>query len=182
MKDRRQIARELDNFQTRMKELEIHYEQYFAGVEKREPYQERKELSRQIRQYKIAFITQTDLKFRYHGLTSRLASYGQYWDRILRLIDEGKYHRHLAKTARNSPPPPQNTQPSPVTEEDQIYKDLAKIRKECGMEGDAPSPDKIASFLAAQREKISQKFGDRPVEFLVEINEGKPRIKARLKQ
>jgi len=36
--------------------------------------------------------------------------------------------------------------------------------------------------LTAQREKISQKFGDRPVEFMVDISAGKPRIKVRLKQ
>jgi hypothetical protein len=182
MKDRKQIALDLDSFQSRLKELEIRYEQYFAGVEKREPYRERTDLSRLIRQYNPALITQTDLKFRYHGLTSRLASYSQYWDRILRLIDEGKYHRHLSKSPKHPTPNPQNTRTSSPEEAELLHKELLQARKQCGIPGDAPDPEKIASFLTAQREKISQKFGDRPVEFMVDISAGKPRIKVRLKQ
>lgn len=182
MKDRKQIILDLDNFQTRLKKLEIQYEQYFAGVEKREPYRERTDLSRMIRQYNPALITQTDLKFRYHGLTSRLASYSQHWDRILRLMDEGKYHRHLSKAPAATASASQNKQPSAPNEANLLHKELLQARKKCGVSGDTPNPEKIAGFLAAQREKISQKFGDRPVEFLVDVSAGKPRIKVRLKQ
>lgn len=182
MRDRKQTTKDLDNFQSRLKELEIRYEQYFAGVEKREPYRERKDLSRQIRQYNPQLITQTDLKFRYHGLTSRLASYDQYWDRILRLIDEGKYHRHLSKLAKTRTPTKETPQPSAPSEADQLHTELLRARKQCGLAGAAPPPEKIAEYLAAQREKISERFGDRPVEFLVDIDAGKPRIKVRLKQ
>lgn len=182
MRDRKQTARDLDDFQSRLKELEIRYEQYFAGVEKREPYRERKDLSRQVRQYNPQLITQTDLKFRYHGLTSRLASYSQYWDRILRLIDEGKYHRHLTKAAKAHTTPKESPTLSAPSEADQLHTELMRARKQCGLNGAPPDPERIAVYLAAQREKISERFGDRPVEFLVDIDAGKPRIKVRLKQ
>lgn len=182
MKDRSQISLDLVEFQARLKELEIRYEQYFAGVEKREPYHERKDLARLLRQYNSNFIIQTDLKFRYHALTSRLASYSQYWDRILRLIDEGKYHRHQSKAAKSSPPPQPSPQSPAISEAERLHEELTKTRLACGMSGDAPRPGKIASFLTAQRAKISEKFGDRPVEFTVDISDGKPRIKVRLKK
>jgi hypothetical protein len=182
MRDRKQIALELDNFQSRLKELEIRYEQYFAGVEKREPYRERQDLSRLIRRYNPQLITQTDLKFRYHGLTSRLASYSHYWDRILRLIDEGKYYRHLARAEKTRARPQPSAQPTAADEADRLHAELLRARQQCGLPGEAPDPQKIALFLAAQRVKLSEKIGDRPVEFLVAIDAGKPRIKVRLKQ
>lgn len=182
MRDRKQIVHDLDNFQSRLKELEIRYEQYFAGAEKREPYHERKDLARLIRQYNPAHITATDLKFRYHGLTSRLASYGQYWDRILRLIDEGKYHRHLTKAGKPAISPEKKPLSSATSEAELLHLELARAKKQCGMPAEAPSPEKIAQFLADQRKKIRDKFGDKPVEFLVDTSAGKPRIKVRLKQ
>ena len=182
MKSRKQVTQDLEDFQTRLKELEIRYEQYFAGVERREPYLERKDLTRQIRNFNPQQITQTDLKFRYQGLSSRLASYSQYWDRILRLIDEGKYHRHLNKITKDTLPPCEQAQPEPLSEADSLYRELVTARERCGVPGETPSPQQIASFLAAQRAKIREKFGDKPVEFLVDTSIGKPRIKVRLKQ
>lgn len=182
MKDRRQVTLDLEDFQSRMKELEIRYEQYFAGVEKREPYRERKDLARQIRNYNPQLITQTDLKFRYHGLASRLASYSQYWDRILRLIDEGKYHRHQSKGVKTPPRPKQNQRPDTNSEAHILHQALLEANKQCGISAAAPPPEKIAGYLAVQREKIRKKFGDKPVEFLVDTSVGKPRIKVRLKQ
>ncbi len=42
MDEKRSLAHELDEIQQELKELEIRYEQYFAGIERREPYNERK--------------------------------------------------------------------------------------------------------------------------------------------
>ncbi len=94
MNDRRKLDQTLSEIQLEMKDLEIRYEQYFAGVEKREPQRKRTDLARRIRHFVNRPIFQTDIKFRYQSLASRFYSYSQYWDRILRLMDEGKYHRH----------------------------------------------------------------------------------------
>jgi hypothetical protein len=183
MDERRALGYELDDIQQQLKELEIRYEQYFAGVEKREPHRERINLAKRLRQYTNRQIIQTDLKFRYHGLTSRFMSYAQYWDRILRLIDEGKYHRHTAKLKKPAAPakqaPATNTQRQEV---ERLQQELCEARKACGLSGDAPSISKIAAFLDAQREKISSRYGDRPVQFSIDINDDKPRIKVSLKK
>jgi len=184
MDERRQLAQELDEIQQQVKELEIHYEQYFAGIEKREPYNERKDLSRRIRQFTNRHIVWTDLKFRYQGIASRLMSYGQYWDRILRLIDEGKYHRHTAKLT-STPPKSSSSRTKtvdPKTEASKLQQELAQARKNCGLPGDGPSTEKVASFLASQREIIRARYGDKPVEFAIDVTGDKPRIKVSLKK
>jgi hypothetical protein len=182
MDDRRTIAHELDAMQQLLKELEIRYEQYFAGNERREPEADRKALARKVRHFTNRHIVWTDLQFRYQGLASRFMSYCQYWDRILRLMDEGKYHRHTAKLQRKpSSPQKSDSTPAPPSEVDQLYQQMLQARKNCGLAGEGPSPEKIASFLNNQREEIRNRYGDKPVEFSVDIRDGKPRIKVRFK-
>ncbi len=182
MDEKRMIAKELDEIQQQLKELEIRYEQYFAGIERREPYNDRKDLARRLRHFTNRHIVWTDLKFRYQGLASRFMSYGQYWDRILRLIEEGKYHRHTSKIQPPSKPLPAPEPPSPKEEADRLQQELRAARKALGLGGDAPSADSVEVFLAAQREKIRTRYGDKPVEFSVDTSGGKPRIKVSLKK
>ncbi len=184
MDERRQLAQELDEIQQAIKELEIHYEQYFAGIEKREPFNERKNIARQIRHFTNRHIVWTDLKFRYQGIASRFMSYGQYWDRILRMIDEGKYHRHTSKL-KTAATTPSNGRPQPIdskTEATRLQQQLSQARKTCGLAGEAPSAEKVAAFLASQREKIRARYGDKAVEFSVDSSGEKPRIKVSLKK
>lgn len=182
MDERRKLARELDDIQQRIKELEIRYEQYFAGHERREPMYERRDIAKLLRKFTNRHIVWTDLQFRYKGIASRFMSYGQHWDRILRLMDEGKYHRHVSKLK------PPTTKTSPVapkvfdvkTEAANLQQELSKARASCGLSAGAPSTDKIASFLAVQREKIKSRYGDREVAFSIDSSDGKPRIKVSL--
>jgi len=184
MDERRQFAKRLDEIQQSIRELEIHYEQYFAGIEKREPYNERKQIARQIRDITNRRIVWTDLKFRYQGITSRFMSYSQYWDRILRLIDEGKYHRHTSKlnTSTTTQPSGSRKNPDPKTEASKLQQLLSQARKTCGLSGKTPSAEKIVEFLAAQREKIRARYGDKPVEFSIDNSGEKPRIKVSFKK
>jgi len=184
MDERRQMIQKLDEIQQAVKELEIHYEQYFAGIEKREPYNERKEIARKIRHFTNRHIVWTDLKFRYQGITSRFMSYGQYWDRILRLIDEGKYHRHTNKLKGTTTAPPTDSKKKidPNLEATKLQQQLSQARKACGLPGKTPSAEKVAAFLVTQREKIRARFGDKAVEFSIDSSGEKPRIKVSLKK
>lgn len=183
MNDRRKSDQALNELQVDMKELEIRYEQYFAGAEKREPQRERSELARRIRQFTNRPIFQTDIKFRYHGLASRFHSYVQYWDRILRLMDEGKYHRHLAKKPAAPTHPVKKAQDKPAQDEaDKLLNALTEARKKCGLEGPPPSREKVNQFLVAQKQKVREKFGERAIDFVVDSSSGKPQIKVRLKK
>ncbi|WP_020677462.1 MXAN_5187 C-terminal domain-containing protein [Geopsychrobacter electrodiphilus] len=186
MKERRKIEKVLNEIQQEMKELEIRYEQYFAGVEKREPQRNRTELAKRIRQLATRPIFQTDIKFRYQSLASRFYSYSQYWDRILRLMDEGKYHRHLSRKPTlpklpAGPAVPSAEPQKPSTEEtDRLLEALLSARQKCGQQGAALTREKVEQFLTTQKQKVQEKFGDRPVEFIVDSSSGKPQVKARL--
>jgi hypothetical protein len=184
MNERKIIARELGEIEQALKELEVTFEQYFAGVEKRAPIKDRDNLQRRLLRFANRRIIQTDLRFRYQNLATRFHQYCGHWDRILRLIDEGRYQRHLAKA--NSPAAAAKDTLAAVksqaeSELERIYKELLAAREGCRLTGAAPERAQVAAFLDGQREKIREKFGDREVEFRVAIEEGKPKIKVRAK-
>ncbi|SRR6056297_4013093 len=181
MDDRRKLAQELDEIQTELKELEIRYEQYFAGLERREPYKDRQNLARRLRQFTNRHIVWTDLKFRYQNMATRFMTYGQRWDRILRLIEEGKYTRHTSKLK----PSTRTKEAAPLSadqEANQLHHELNRARQAQGLTGEAPSKEKVATFLSAQREKIRDRYGDKPIQFSVDTSGEKPRIKVSLKK
>src|SRR6056297_1799010 len=150
--DRKRIARELEQIEQEMKELEIAYEQYFSGIEKREPLKDREELTRRIRQYANRRIMQTDLRYKYQNLATRFHSYSGYWNRILKLMDEGKYHRNATQTVkpvgtRNQPVAAKAARSSGGSEVDSVYDDLIAARKSCKVGGKAPDKRQVASML-----------------------------------
>lgn len=187
MEERKNIGRELGQIEQALKELEIAFEQYFSGVEKRAPVQERDELGRRLLRFANRRIIQTDLRFRYQNLATRFHQYCGYWDRILRLIDEGRYERHRSKlkspatAPKETPPAATAAETTPGSELERIYRDLLAARDGCRLSGAAPDRAQVAAFLEGQREKIREKFGDREVEFRVTVEEGKPKIKVRAK-
>lgn len=184
MDERKIIARELGEIEQALKELEVTFEQYFAGVEKRAPIKDRDNLQRRLLRFANRRIIQTDLRFRYQNLATRFHQYCGHWDRILRLIDEGRYQRHLAKANGPAAAPTDTVaavRSHTESELERIYKELLAAREDCRLTGAAPERAQVAAFLEGQREKIREKFGDREVEFRVAIEEGKPKIKVRAK-
>ena len=186
--DRKRISRELEQIEHQMKTLEIAYEQYFSGLEKREPMKDREVLTKRIRQFANRRIMQTDLRFKYQNLATRFHSYNGYWERILKLMDEGKYHRNASQTMKPVGTKNQATAASAPAknsgggEADSIYNDLMAARKANNIGGKAPDKQQVASMLEKQKAKIREKFGDRPVAFKVETRDGKPRIVVKAKK
>lgn len=194
MNERRDIGKTLSDIEQEMKELEIAYEQYFAGVEKREPIKLREAMARRLRMFANRRIVQTDLRYRSQNLATRFHTYCSYWDRILRLIEEGRYSRQQGVLPKLSPPPP--TADTPQTsastaaqaaanasgtgrEFDSVYQKLVEAHQVCNLK--VPARQRVEEFLAQQKDKIREKFGDRPVEFRIDLEGGKPKLKVKAK-
>ena len=184
MGSRGQITELLSQLEKDLKDLEIAHEKYFLGTEKRSPEQQRQKLTLRMRKMITHYIPQTDLRYRLQSISSRYNSYCGYWDRIQRLIDEGRYERHtsriqrFAQTASSTKSAVEANLPAdPV---DSLYKQLVDAHQDCELR--APNRDQVASFIAKQEETIKKRFGDKLVDFVVVTENGKPKIKVRAKR
>jgi hypothetical protein len=80
-----------------LEELKARYEQYFLGVERKEPVRRREELRKRVLRVKDAFTRNTGLRFRLQSLHARYLSYERLWLRGAREKEEGTYRRDLFK-------------------------------------------------------------------------------------
>lgn len=91
------IDAKLSEFEKKLERLYRTYEQYFIGVEKRPPHNQRRQVVRMYRELEQLPMVKTALKFRFRSLVQRFNSYKSYWNRTEKQIEEGTYHRDLAR-------------------------------------------------------------------------------------
>jgi hypothetical protein len=111
-REKDELESEVQKLEDELEELKAKYEQYFLGVERKEPARRREELRKRVLRVKEAFTRNTGLKFRVQSLHARYLSYERMWLRSAREKEEGTYHRDLFKArlrARHEEgePPPQ---------------------------------------------------------------------------
>jgi len=178
------VPEDIDLFDRSLKELVIKYEQYFLGMERREPLKLLEEVESLSRRYTAAAISNTMLLFRYNSLKSRLVSYRQYWNRTNRLIEEGKYSRDRFKMQRHqiekAEAPTASDKPA-ESDADQVFRQYLDACRSCNLPTNGLTSEKIASTLERYRGALPEKYRDSEVEFRVVIEDGKPKIKVRPK-
>lgn len=178
------IAEDLFMLETRLKELVTRYDQYFMGIEKREPLKLSEEVDKLVRRYATTPINNTMYKHRYTNLVARLCSYRQHWNRILREIEEGRYSRDRFRAdlrESQSTSSKLNRPEQPVakeTELDRIYTELVEARRSCKLSTDGMTRQQLAETLDKQRPLLTQRLGTNEIQFRVVVEGGKPKIKA----
>ncbi len=95
-----EFEQRLHDAEIRLARLKSLYEQWFQGIERIEPQVARKELERAIEALRREQPRNTALRFRCQQLIARYGTYGIYWGRIAKQIEDGTYRRDLQR-ARN---------------------------------------------------------------------------------
>lgn len=85
---------ELNRFDNEVDKLKVVFEQYFVGVEKKPPTDRMEALQKELRQ-KILGVrsTNTAYKFKRQTVEQKFVTLKNYWDRVLKEIEEGTYVR-----------------------------------------------------------------------------------------
>ena len=182
------VAEDLDRFEQLLGELVIKYEQYFLGIEKREPLRIFGQVERISQRFNSSGITNSMQRFKFNCLMARFTTYRQYWNRINRLIEEGKYSRdrfkmkihERDKNIEPAPRPEPEKPEKPVEREiDRVYQQYLEARTACNLTTEGINPAIISAAIEKQRPLIMERYHCTGVEFRVVIEEGKPKIKAR---
>ena len=97
--DFKEVDQALEELESRIERLKALYEQYFMGIEKLEPLVPRKDVDRRIQILRREQIRNTAQRFKFQTLVQRYNSFQQYWARVAREIEQGTYHRDVARAA-----------------------------------------------------------------------------------
>ena len=182
------FAEDLDDLEESITALQVLYEKYFLGIDRRPPDHERKRVSTKIREMKEQMIRNTALKFRINTMLAKLLSFERMWDRTLREIEDGTYKRDVfkAKLHMKERSAPKQTvaaapQAPPEISEDKLrrlYDTYLVARQRCGEPTDGISYESVASRIRAQVPQLMEKHKAKNIEFKVVIKSGKAILKA----
>jgi hypothetical protein len=179
------LVEDLAHLELQLKTLITRYEQYFIGLEKREPLQLLSEVEKMVRRYTNAPISNTMLKHKFVMLTARFNTYREQWNRILRLIEDGKYFRDrfirdLHQRQRTAAPSAREAvrQPSHDNELDRLFNELREARKNCHMPVESLTRDMVAATIEKSKPALIAKLGTDDLSFRIVVENGKPKIKA----
>jgi hypothetical protein len=180
------LVEDLTQFENLLAELITRYDQYFIGLEKREPLPLLNEVERIVRRYAGTPITNTMYKHKFGMLVARLNTYREQWNRITRMIEEGRYtrdrfisdlhqrQRGSGATRRDHPP-----QPRPDNDLERVYQEFCEARKACNLPVDKLTRDLVAATIERKKPALAARLGTDDLTFRVVVENGKPKIKAK---
>jgi len=185
------LAEDLGELDEALTNLQVLYEKYFLGIDRRPPEQERKRVSNKMRELRTTMVRNTALKFRINTMFAKLISFERVWDRTLREIEEGTYKRDVFKAKlhmrerdgkkKDGRAGPAHSQQAPEITEPQLrklYDTYLVARKRCGEPTEGISFESVATRIRAQVPQLMEKHKARNIEFKVVIKGGKAVLKA----
>jgi len=179
-------AEELNDLDEGISGLQVLYEKYFLGIDRKPPDQERKRISEKARELRTTSIRNTALKFKVNTLFAKLISFERMWDRTLREIEDGTYKRDVFKAKlragdrdepRTGPVKPAAPSISDANLR-RLYDTYLIARKRCGEATDGLTFDSMAARIRSQVPELIQKHKAKNIEFKVVIKGGKAILKA----
>jgi hypothetical protein len=194
------LSEDLDALERSIRQIQIEWDKFFSGIEKKPPNDSKTRLEALIRRHANAEIRNNTERFRYQTLTARYNTLNELWSKKLRLREEGKaFGVHGLKAEALPPPPP----PAPAApkhagahggpaeqfrvqnpERDAqtvraLYESFLQARKGNG----ETAPVRYESFqklIGQQASRILSDKGGQAVEFRLEKKEGKVTLKAKV--
>jgi len=178
--------------------LQIEWEKFLSGVEKKPPTESKDRLEAVIRRYAFTEIRNNAERFRYQALVSRYNIYSELWNKRLRAREEGRVvglhvpRTHGAQALPGPDPPPAPARVVSPAGEVRVREPLLDVealrtlfdqfvakRKEIGETG-AVKFETFQKLVAGQATRILAAKGAKAVDFRLEAKDGKVSLKARV--
>jgi hypothetical protein len=195
------IPEDLNQLESSIRQLQIEWEKFFAGIEKKPPTDLKGRVEALVRRYAYAEIRNNGDRFRYQSLTSRYNTFAELWAKRLRALEEGRpAGLHGTRVAPAPPPPPPLPAAAPaaaaaaaraaaneyrVRHPDKdaaavrdLYQQFVEARRSAGETG-AVKFESFQKLITQQASRILTEKGAKAVDFRLETKDGKVSLKAR---
>ncbi|GBC85623.1 hypothetical protein HRbin11_02073 [bacterium HR11] len=206
MMDSKKIGRDeveaaLAQLEEAISQLDVKWRLFFMGSpdQRYPPDKETEDLSRQIRQFPVRYTLRVAHQFTFSNLAYRFNSLRERWNKWLHLMETqgrmavlaamGIHNPAVLRRAmqvpggRSAPTVPAETRPasSPPVEDpyDRLYQEFVQAYRQVGQDIRLDK-ERFRQQVEAQAQALRQRVGDRPLEFYVTVEGGRPKIKARV--
>ena len=180
----------LDEIERSIFRIKVAYEKYFNGIERFEPLKELEDLKRTIRDIMVTPIRNTQQRYRFTQLKARLSSLEMYWRRNVSQMERGVHPKQVFRANLKESQSQEAQRLQQERRERQkmerqmeerrfrsVYDQLVDARRQTGQSTNI-SFDSVRESLKKQSRMIKSKFKCDDVQFRVEIQDGKPKMKA----
>src|SRR5688572_20722549 len=99
------LNEDLEQIEKAIKQLQIEWEKFFGGVERKPPTDLKAKVEAVIRRHANAEIRNNTERFRYQNLTARYNIFNEMWSKRLRAMEEGRVMGVHGPHAAKAPPP-----------------------------------------------------------------------------
>ena len=187
---------DLSRLERDIRQLKIEFEQYFGGGKKRPPAEIEWRIEQVIKRYgDRAAQMNYGQRFRYGNLTQTYVKYREIFHKRMQKREEGKVDRHFGAAARaiqaeRARAPRAAAAPSiaiacsdlerETGKVDELYRVFREALQTSGESVERLSREKFEKFLLQKSEQIRKQRGQQ-IEFVVSVENGKTRLKARIK-
>jgi hypothetical protein len=194
------LNEDLDLLEKSIRQLQIEWEKFFSGIERKPPVDLRTKLEGMIRRYSNAEIRNNTERFRFQNLATRYQSFSELWAKRLRAMEEGRPVGLHGKAATLAPPPhhspaiierlaaaAKSTNTNEVRVKDAaadtdavrtLFDKFLAARKQAGESG-AVKFESFQKIIAQQSTRILNEKGASAVDFRLETKDGKVSLKAK---
>jgi hypothetical protein len=192
---------ELEKLEEDIRILKNKYDQFFAGIGKFPPSQERRNLEVYIHELNKQKMRDNTRRFRFNTLLSRFNQLRELWGRRTREREEGplEFRRRQAAMAQPATPLPETPKPAagrpPVTSEGgesyvkmtrgsngeglkRLYQEIEAEHLKLG-KPPAVTFEQLTAMVQKQSEMVRTKYQVDAVAFRVDVVDGKVKLKAK---
>lgn len=187
---------DLDVLEKSIRQLQIEWERFFSGIERKPPVDTRTRVEAMVRRYSNAEIRNNVERFRFQSLATRYQTFAELWAKRMRAMEEGRPLGLHGKAAAMAAPPPHPAAPilaaagrtsnevrvrdaSADTEAVRsLFDRFLEARKEAGESG-AVKFESFQKIIAQQSTRILTEKGASAVDFRLETKDGKVSLKAK---
>ena len=189
------LPEDLDQIDKAIKQLQIEWEKFFGGVERKPPNDLKTRVEALIRMHANAEIRNNTERFRYQNLTARYNTFNEMWGKRLRAMEEGRIMGVHGPHSMKAPPAmPAHERahgraaaPSEVRIQDpdrdseavrSLFDRFLEERQKTGETG-AVKFEGFRKLIAQQASRILNEKGGQAVSFRLETKDGKVSLKAK---
>ena len=192
---------ELDRLEEDIRKLKNKYDQFFTGITKLPPTQDRRNLEVYIHELGKLKVRDNTRRFRFNTLLTRYNQFREMWSRKMREREEGPVdfrRRQAAMSEPSLPPPPPEPAPRPTdsvtsakadpyvrvaqgTNGEELRRLYDQIEREHLKMGKLPTItiDQLGAMVQKQSEAVRSRYHVNSVAFRVETVDGKVKLKAK---